>query len=81
MIHKEISDAQWSTTISPQLPKPAKTGRPRCDDGTTINGVLFVLTAGCRRADMPISTAQNPLHICGFGNCDKKASGERFCQD
>ncbi len=52
MIHKEISDAQWSA-IAPQLPKPAKTGRPRHDDGTTINGVLFVLTTGCRWADMP----------------------------
>ena len=53
MIHKEISDAQWSTTIAPQLPKPAKTGRPRRDDRTTINGVLFALDTGCRRADMP----------------------------
>ena len=52
MIHKEISDAQWST-IAPQLPKPAKTGRPRCDDRTTVNGILFVLTTGCRWADMP----------------------------
>ena len=48
MIHKEIPDAQWSTAISPQSPEPAKTGRPRRDDGTTINGVLFVLTTGCR---------------------------------
>ena len=52
MIHKEISDAQWSA-ISPQLPKPAKTGRPRRDDRTTINGVLFALATGYRRADMP----------------------------
>ncbi len=52
MIHKEISDAQWST-IAPQLPKPAKTGRPRRDDRTTVNGILFVLTTGCRWADMP----------------------------
>ncbi len=48
MIHKEISDAQRSTTISPQSPEPAKTGRPRRDDGTTINGVLFALDTGCR---------------------------------
>ncbi len=52
MIHKGISDAQWST-IAPQLPRPAKTGRPRCDDRTTVNGILFVLTTGCRWADMP----------------------------
>ena len=30
MSHKEISDVQWNT-IAPYLPKPAKTGRPRCD--------------------------------------------------
>ncbi len=53
MVHKEISDAQWSATIAPQSPEPAKTGRPRCDDRTTINGVLFVSTTGCRWADMP----------------------------
>ena len=52
MIHKEMSDSQWSTIVK-HLPKPAKTGRPRCDDRTTINGILFVLTTGCRWADMP----------------------------
>ena len=52
MIHKEMSDLQWST-ITPQLPKPAKTGRPRNDDRNIINGILFVLTTGCRWADMP----------------------------
>ena len=50
MIHKEIPDAQRSTAIAPQLPKPAKTGRPRRDDRTTINGVLFALATGCRHA-------------------------------
>ena len=52
MIHKEMSDVQWHT-IAPQLPKPAKTGRPRNDDRNIINGILFVLTTGCRWADMP----------------------------
>ena len=52
MIHKEMSDVQWNTIVK-HLPKPAKTGRPRCDDRTTINGILFVLTTGCRWADMP----------------------------
>ena len=52
MIHKEISDAQWNTIVK-YLPKPAKTGRPRCEDRVTINGILFVLTTGCRWADMP----------------------------
>ena len=52
MIHQELTNKQWST-IAPYLPKPAKTGRPRCDDRTTINGILFVLTTGCRWEDMP----------------------------
>ncbi len=59
MIHKEISDAQWNA-IAPQLPKPAKAGRPRCDDKTTINGVLFALDTGCRWADMPDKYGSKP---------------------
>ena len=52
MIHKEMSDVQWNT-IAPQLPKPAKTRRPRNNDRNIINGILFILTTGCRWADMP----------------------------
>ena len=47
MIHKEITDKQWKSIVK-HLPKPAKTGRPRCNDRITINGILFVLTVGCR---------------------------------
>ena len=35
------------------IPKPAKTGRPRCDDRTTINGIIYVLICGCRWSEMP----------------------------
>ena len=52
MIHKEITDKQWKTIVK-HLPKPARTGRPRCDDRTTINGILFVLTVGCRWEELP----------------------------
>jgi transposase len=52
MIHKEITDKQWKSII-PYLPKPARTGRPRCDDRTTINGILFVLVSGCRWEELP----------------------------
>lgn len=52
MIHKEITDSQWKL-IEKHLPKPAKTGRPRCDDRTTINGILFVLITGCRWEELP----------------------------
>lgn len=52
MIHKEITDRQWEL-ITKHLPKQARTGRPRCDDRTTINGILFVLTVGCRWEELP----------------------------
>ena len=52
MIHKEITDKQWQS-IKKYLPKPAKTGRPRCNDRTTINGILFVLITGCRWEELP----------------------------
>ena len=48
----EITNSQWNT-IQPHLPKPAKTGRPRTDDRTTINAIMFVLITGCRWIDLP----------------------------
>ena len=48
----ELSDKQWSI-ISKHIPKPAKTGRPRSDDRKTINGIIYVLIAGCRWEEMP----------------------------
>ncbi len=52
MRFQELSDKQWGF-ISKHLPPPASTGRPRIDDRTTINGILYVLTTGCRWMDMP----------------------------
>jgi transposase len=52
MKFQEISDKQWET-IQKHLPPPAITGRPRCDDRTTINGIMFVLVSGCRWSEMP----------------------------
>jgi len=39
--------------IESHLPKPAKTGRPRSDDRTILNGIIYVLIAGCRWSEMP----------------------------
>ncbi len=50
---KKLTDSQWNT-IQPHLPKPSKTGRPRSDDMTTINAILFVLITGCRWIDLPV---------------------------
>ena len=47
MEFREISDGEREF-IRPLLPPRAKTGRPRADDGKTINGILYVLVTGCR---------------------------------
>jgi transposase len=47
MAFKELRDEQWQF-IQPPLPPKAHTGRPRADDRRTLNGILYVLTTGCR---------------------------------
>jgi transposase len=47
-----LTDQQWAF-IQPLLPPPAHTGRPRADDRRTIEGILYVLTTGCRWQDLP----------------------------
>jgi transposase len=50
--HIDLTDDQWEV-IKKVIPKPAKTGHPRCNDRTTINGILYVLRTGCRWNDLP----------------------------
>ena len=52
MKFQEITNKQWNMVES-HLPPPAKTGRPRDDDRTTINAIMFVLITGCRWIDLP----------------------------
>ncbi len=52
MKFSELTDEQWKL-IGPHLPPPARTGRPRNDDRKTVNGIIYVLTTGCRWMDMP----------------------------
>jgi transposase len=52
MKFSEFSDEQWDL-MEPHLPPPAHTGRPRNDDRKTVNGILYILTTGCRWMDMP----------------------------
>ena len=52
MQFQELTDKQWNM-MEPHIPKPAKTGRPRNNDRTTINGIIYVLISGCRWAEMP----------------------------
>ncbi len=52
MKFEEIDDVKWSR-IEPLLPPRAKEGRPRADDRSTVNAVLFVLITGSRWMDVP----------------------------
>ena len=52
MKFQELDDLRWSR-IEPLLPPRAKEGRPRVDDRAIVNGILFVLIAGCRWQDIP----------------------------
>lgn len=52
MQFQEITNKQWEI-IESHLPPPARTGRPRADDRTTINAIIFVLITGCRWIDLP----------------------------
>ena len=52
MKFEELTEGEWSL-IKPLLPPPALTGRPRADDRTTLNGIFYVLTTGCKWEDMP----------------------------
>jgi hypothetical protein len=48
----ELSDDEW-VVIKPLLPPRSRVGRPRADDRRIINGILYVLTTGCRWMNMP----------------------------
>lgn len=47
----DLTDREWER-IHPLLPPKAKTGRPRADDRTTLNGICYVLSTGCRWEDI-----------------------------
>lgn len=47
-----LSDEQW-TIISPLLPRQGRMGRPRANDRRVVEGILYVLRAGCRWKDLP----------------------------
>ena len=55
----DLTDAQWKR-IKRFLPKPAWTGRPRANDREVINGILYVMWAGCRWEDLPHDIAASP---------------------
>lgn len=52
MLDTDLSAKDWKL-IQPLLRRKKRRGRARVDDRQTINGILFVLTSGCRWKDMP----------------------------
>lgn len=48
----DLTDKEWGI-IKSLLPLKALTGRPRNDDRATLNGILYVLSTGCRWDDLP----------------------------
>jgi len=44
---------EWDV-IRPLLPPRSSVGRPRAEDRMVLNGILYVLTTGCRWMDMPL---------------------------
>jgi transposase len=55
----DVTDAQWAR-IKHFLPHPARTGRPREDEREVLNGILYVLSTGCRWEDMPHDIRASP---------------------
>jgi transposase len=49
----DLTDKEWQV-LAPLMPlRKVKVGRPRNNDRQTINGILYVLSTGCRWADVP----------------------------
>lgn len=48
----DLTDKEW-LILKPLMPAPASTGRPRADDRQTLNGIIYVLSTGCRWEDLP----------------------------
>ncbi|CAJ4402979.1 TIS1421-transposase orfA protein [Burkholderia pseudomallei] len=55
MTRRRISDKLWETLepLLPEAPSSPKGGRPRIDDRSALNGILFVLHTGIPWEDLP----------------------------
>jgi transposase len=53
MEFRELSDFEWDV-VRPFLPPMSRVGWPRADDRMVLNGILYVLTTGCRWMDIPL---------------------------
>jgi transposase len=48
----DLSDTQWNR-VRRLMPKPRVRGRPRANEREVLNGILYVLSTGCRWEDLP----------------------------
>jgi transposase len=48
----DLSDAQWAR-LKRLVPRPKRRGRPRVNEREVLNGILYVLSTGCRWEDLP----------------------------
>lgn len=51
-LRSDLTDKEWEL-LRPLLPARARRGRPRNNDRQTVNGILYVLSTGCRWEDLP----------------------------
>ena len=79
--NSDLTDSQWQR-IALLLPKPKKTGRPRRDERETINGILYILSTGCRWKDLPHDIRSSPS-TCNrrLLEYDKKGHWQRIGQE
>ncbi|WP_374211273.1 transposase [Streptomyces sp. A 4/2] len=61
----DLSDAEWQL-LKPLLPRSAK-GRPRLDDRTVLNGILWKYRTGVAWRGVPRGTAPGPPCIRASG--------------
>jgi transposase len=52
MKRHRLTDEQWEL-IADVFPSPAKTGRPRTDRRTVVDGILWILRTGAPWRDLP----------------------------
>ena len=51
-MRSDLTDKEWEL-VRPLLPVRSRRGRPRADDRKTLDGILYVLSTGCRWEDVP----------------------------
>jgi transposase len=59
----DLSDAQWYRSKR-LMPRPKRRGRPRATEREGLNGIVSVLSTGCRWEDLPpdLKASYQPCH-------------------